>query len=78
MNQSPTSTKKEIKPFQLMTFGEALEQVLKGRSVKRKAWTEDAFVFLKEDFLYIRRNGEDHSLLVHKEDIVNADWYFAI
>lgn len=71
------------RPVKLLTFGQAMDQVVLGARVRRQEWEDkDVFVFLANDILSIV-NPEDrgpaqpkgvHALTVSIGDIMGEDW----
>jgi hypothetical protein len=60
-----------------MTFGQALDQVMKGKRVTKREWNnQDVYVFMKETYLSIHMaDGKDSVLLVRDGDILGMDWF---
>jgi hypothetical protein len=59
-----------------MDFGGAINAVVSGRRVRRRAWTDPMeCLFLQADILHVRRaDGSVHTLMVHLADMEATDW----
>lgn len=59
-----------------ITFYDALKQVYLGKRVTRISWgSEEEYVFLHEDNLYIHTRGKDHIFQVRGADLEGEDYY---
>lgn len=73
-NHSPIiSTKVELKN-EFMKFPEAMEKVIEGEKVRREAWPEDEFGYLKDGWLSIHRKGKNFRWIVSDGDMLSDDW----
>lgn len=75
--KKPTTTSKKVS--RMMTFAEAIDEILAGKKVTRLEWKRiDEYVFLKEGFLSIHHNAEKpdvaHRLMVSEGDLTGKDW----
>lgn len=67
------------KVSRMMTFTEALDEILAGKKVTRLEWERvNEYVFLKEGFLSIHHHADrpdvSHRLLVSEGDMTGTDW----
>jgi len=74
---SPIPKKKMVS--KMMNFGEALEEVVKGKHVTKMEWKRPSeYILLKDGFLSIYRTGEKsgefHRLMVSHGDLIGTDW----
>lgn len=70
---SPTSQHKKV---ELLTFPQALDEVLEGKRVTRIAWNNiQEYVFLVDIWLSIHIGGKTSQLIVQVGDIQGKDWY---
>jgi hypothetical protein len=60
-----------------LTWPEAMESVVAGARVTRRAWTNPAIAVYRADgFLMIRvADGQQHTLTVSDGDLDATDWY---
>jgi hypothetical protein len=64
----------------LMSFGDAMMQVVIGKRVKRKEWGElNEYGFIKDGFLMIHKGADEtvHVWKVSEGDMLGDDWYVA-
>jgi len=77
MDKSPVISLKKAE-FLKMNFGDAMQEVLKGRHVRRLEWTEDrnARFALVNDQLMVYKSDDKkfHPLIVGSGDIAGTDW----
>lgn len=59
---------------QLLSFPEAMGEVMKGRKVTKIAWQNEDYVFLKDGFLQIFVGGEFHTFTIREVDMIGDDW----
>ncbi len=70
---SPLPKKRKVN--KLLTFPEAIKEIMKGRKVTRVEWdSNEEYAFLKDEFLSIHTRGKDHTWLVRKVDMDGTDW----
>ena len=74
--KSPTPVKKQENiGMTLMTFPEAMAEVIKGKHVTKLEWGTDKIQLFLTDFLYIQKeDGEIAPLLVSSGDMIGTDW----
>lgn len=75
-NDRPIENKKVSR---MMSFSEAIEEILAGKKVTRLEWERvNEYVFLKEGFLSIHHYADKpevtHRLLVSAGDMTATDW----
>lgn len=62
----------------LMSFTEAVEQLLIGKKVRRKSWdgdNENAYCFINPNgILAVHRQDKNYEWLIHREDAEAQDW----
>ena len=78
---SPTKSPVKVVPIpqggaKAMNFGGALNQIIKGKKVRRLEWeNKTSYITFKDDLLHVlNSDGLLHPLMVHKLDIVAKDW----
>lgn len=74
---SPIPTSKKV--TKMMTFSEAMEEVVAGKKVTKLEWERiDTYVFLKDSFLCIHNAGQKEDkvqrLMVSEGDLIGKDW----
>ena len=63
--------------FKPMSFAEALNQLLKGKKVRRFEWQDHGIYLVISDellMIYQTQDKQLHPLTVSKGDMVNNDW----
>lgn len=83
---SPVPKAKKVSPVpkmkkvsKMMTFGEAMKEVVDGKRVTKLEWERiDEYVFLKDGFLCNHHAGQPedriHRLMVSEGDLIGKDW----
>lgn len=83
-------TKKKSSPIpkakkvsKMMTFSEAMAEVVDGKKVTKLEWERvDEYVFLKDGFLCIHHTGQKedkiHRLMVSEGDLIGKDWMIIV
>lgn len=72
ISRSPVPTKK----IDMLTFADAVREVLNGKRLTRIAWNDvQTFILLKGEFLTIHIGGKYHQLIVSVGDMEGLDWY---
>lgn len=71
MKKATSSPKKERK---LMTFAQALDQVLAGKKISRTIFPQGEYGYLKEGKLHIQKDQE-FMWIVSDGDITATDWF---
>ena len=74
---SPVPKTKKVS--KMMTFGEAMDEVVDGNKVTRLEWERvNEYVFLKDGFLCIHHTADSedilHRLMVSDGDLTAKDW----
>jgi hypothetical protein len=77
---SPFITDAEIISKTFLTFGEAIEQILKDKRITKKDWGDErTYGLLKEGYLQIHKNGEAEETtrpwVFNEGDLLGKDWY---
>jgi len=57
-----------------MSFPDAMREVIHGNKVRRIAWGNKDYCFLKGEWLSIFTKGEFHTWLVNDGDLEANDW----
>lgn len=72
ISRSPVPAKK----VEMLTFADAVREVLNGKRLTRVAWNDvQTFILLKGEFLSIHIGGKFHQLIVSVGDMEGLDWY---
>lgn len=65
-----------VKKIEMLTFADALREVLNGKKLTRVVWNDvQTFILLKGEFLTIHIGGKYHQLIVSVGDMEGLDWY---
>jgi hypothetical protein len=59
----------------LLSFPDAMKEVIDGKSVTRKEWNNNDYCFLEGPWLSISRNGKIHQWVVNDGDMTAYDWF---
>lgn len=83
MKKKSSPVPKNKKVSKLMTFGEAMEEVVDGKMVTKLEWERvNEYVFLEDGYLCIHHaaDKEDkiHRLMVSEGDMIGKDWMVVI
>lgn len=71
---SPTPKKKKQV---LMTFPQALNELIDGKKISRVEWADtDEYFLLNTEYLSVHHSSDDkvHQLLVREADLLAIDW----
>lgn len=72
MTTSPVPTKKVT----MLTFTDAIREVLAGKKLTKVSWDDvETYMLLREEFLYIHIGGKFHQLILSTGDMEAIDWY---
>jgi len=58
----------------MMSFPDAIREIISGRKVTRLEWNNTDCGLLKDGYLMINRNGFFHQWLVNDGDLLALDW----
>ena len=72
MSPSPLVPRKTETQF--MSFGAAMNEVIKGERVRRESWPPDVYIFLRADVYHIHNEKGDHRFLLSPGDVHGEDW----
>lgn len=72
-NHSPLPRK--LGTAKLLTFAEAVDQIMLGNKVTRLEWdTNEEYCLEHGEMLSIYRNGQTHQWLISRGDVMASDW----
>ena len=76
MAESPTPSRKKNPEPTLIDFPSALRLVLDGKKVSKKDWgSTEVFFHLKDDYLIIHTEGQDHTYTIREVDLKGKDYF---
>jgi hypothetical protein len=68
MDLTPTVNQAQTMPFYL-----AIKEIKNGKKVRRLSWVGD-YCYMKDGWLVINTNKEDHNWSINDGDIEGEDW----
>lgn len=77
ISQSPLPQKEAGSKLvaQMLSFPQAINAIIGGKSVRRKEWSDaDEYGVLRDSFLMIHRAGKFHTWIVSEGDMLAIDW----